>query len=169
MDAGSETGSPKLVEHLFRHESGRMLAALVRVVGVHNFDLAEDIVQETLVRALETWRFGRLPPNPAAWLMLTAKNGALDAVRRERSVRRFAPDLRYQLDSEWTLVPTLDGLFLESEIRDDQLRMMFSCCHPRLASEVQVALMLKILCGFSTAELARAFLIEEAAMEKRIT
>jgi RNA polymerase sigma-70 factor (ECF subfamily) len=100
--------------------------------------------------------------------MLTARNGALDALRRERSARRFAPDLSHQLDSEWTLVPTVDGLFLDSEIRDDQLRMMFSCCHPRLAPEVQVALILKILCGFGTSEISRAFLTANAAMEKRI-
>jgi RNA polymerase sigma-70 factor (ECF subfamily) len=168
MDPEVEAPSPKLVEHLFRHESGRMLAGLVRILGLHNFELAEDIVQDALLRALETWRFGRVPENPAAWLMLTARNGALDAVRRERSVRRFAPDLTYQLDSEWTLVPTLDELFLDSEIRDDQLRMMFSCCHPRLAPEVQVALILKILCGFGTREIARAFLTEDAAMEKRL-
>ena len=168
MDAESEIRSPKVVEHLFRHESGRMLAALVRILGLHNFDLAEDVVQEALLRALETWRFGGVPENPAAWLMLTARNGALDAVRRERSARRFAPDLSYQLDSEWTLVPTVDRLLVDSEIRDDQLRMMFSCCHPRLAPEVQVALILKILCGFGTREIAGAFLTEHAAMDKRI-
>ena len=145
-----------------------MLAALVRILGLHNFDLAEDVVQETLLQALETWRFGRVPENPGAWLMLAARNGALDVVRRERSARRFAPDLSYQLDSEWTLVPTLDELFVDSEIRDDQLRMMFSCCHPRLAPEVQVALILKILCGFGTRDIARAFLTENAAVEKRI-
>jgi predicted RNA polymerase sigma factor len=168
MPPESEARSPELVENLFRHEAGRMLAALVRILGLHNFDLAEDVVQETLLRALETWRFGRIPENPAAWLMVTARNGALDVMRRERSARRFAPDLSYQLDSEWTLVRTLDGLFLDSEIRDDQLRMMFSCCHPRLAPEVQVALILKILCGFGTGEIARAFLVDDAAMEKRI-
>jgi RNA polymerase sigma factor (sigma-70 family) len=168
MRPESEARSPELVENLFRHESGRMLAALVRILGLHNFDLAEDIVQETLLRALETWRFGRIPENPAAWLMVTARNGALDVVRRERSARRFAPDLSYQLDSEWTLVRTLDGLFLDSEIRDGELRMMFSCCHPRLAPEVQVALILKILCGFGTGEIARAFLVDAAAIEKRL-
>ncbi len=145
-----------------------MLAGLVRILGLHNFDLAEDLVQDTLLRALETWRFGRVPENPAAWLMLTARNGALDLLRRERSVRRFAPDLSYRLDSEWTLASTVDEFLLDSEIRDDQLRMMFSCCHPRLAPEAQVALILKILCGFGTQELARAFLTETAAMEKRI-
>jgi|HubBroStandDraft_1064217.scaffolds.fasta_scaffold63247_1 RNA polymerase sigma factor (sigma-70 family) len=168
MDPECEARSPKLVEHLFRHESGRMLAGLLRILGLHNFDLAEEIVQDALVRALETWRFGRVPENPAAWLMLTARNRALDVLRHERSVRLFATDLSYQLDSEWTLVPTLDGLLLDSEIRDGQLRMMFSCCHPRLAPEVQMALILKILCGFGTQEIARAFLTKNAAIEKRI-
>jgi predicted RNA polymerase sigma factor len=168
MDRESAPRPPELVEHLFRHESGRMLAGLLRILGLHNFDLAEDIVQDALVRALETWRFGRIPENPAAWLMLTARNRAVDVVRRERSARRFASDISYQLDSEWTLVPTLDELLLDSEIRDDQLRMMFSCCHPRLAPEVQMALILKILCGFGIGEIARAFLTENAAMEKRI-
>ena len=169
MELDRDARAPIVVEHLFRHEAGRMLAALVRVLGLHNLDLAEDIVQDTLVRALETWRFGHLPDNPAAWLMQTARNRALDVLRRDRSVRKFAPDLTYQLDNEWTLVPTLNGLFLESEIRDDQLRMMFSCCHPRLAPEVQVALILKILCGFGTGEIASAFLTNAAGIEKRLT
>jgi RNA polymerase sigma-70 factor (ECF subfamily) len=160
---------PQLVESLFRHEAGRMTAALVRILGWHNVDVAEDIVQDTLVRALETWRYGHVPDNPAAWLMQVARNGALDLLRRERSARKFAPDLAHELDSEWTLVPTLDGLFLDSEIRDDQLRMMFSCCHPRLPAEAQVALILKLLCGFGTREIARAFLTEEPTVEKRIT
>lgn len=168
MSGSAEPAPPQLVEHLFRHESGRMLAGLARILGLHNFELAEDIVQETLLRAMETWRFGRLPAKPAAWLMLTARNLAIDVVRRERSARRFAPDLSYQLDSEWTLASTLDDLLLDREIRDDVLRMMFACCHPRLAPEVQVALMLKILCGFGTREIARAFLVEEGAMEKRM-
>jgi RNA polymerase sigma factor (sigma-70 family) len=168
MLTGPGAGSPQLVEHLFRHEAGRMLSALVRLLGLHNLELAEDVVQETLVRALERWRFGGVPEQPAAWLMLTARNLAIDVVRRERSARRFAPDLSYQLDSEWTLVCTVEELFVESEIRDDQLRMMFACCHPRLAPEAQVALMLKVLCGFGTREIARAFLTEDAAMEKRL-
>lgn len=168
MVAGPGVGAPQLVEHLFRHEAGRMLSALVRLLGLHNLELAEDVVQETLVRALERWRFGAVPEQPAAWLMLTARNLAIDVVRRERLARRFAPDLSYQLDSEWTLVCTVEELFVESEIRDDQLRMMFACCHPRLAPEAQVALMLKVLCGFGTREIARAFLTEDAAMEKRL-
>ena len=121
----------KVVESVWRIESARLIGGLVAVV--RDVGVAEDLAQEALVAALERWPEAGIPENPGAWLMLSARNGALDMVRRERSARRFAPDLSYQLDSEWTLVPTLDGLFLDSEIRDDQLRMMFSCCHPRLA------------------------------------
>src|SRR5206468_7174431 len=136
-------------DHLFRHEAGRMVATLTRVFGVHNLALAEDVVQDAFCRALEVWKFRGLPENPSAWLMTTAKNRALDVLRRERTARTFAPELGRMLDSEWTLKPTVDEQFAAPAIKDDQLRMMFSCCHPRLAEEAQVALVLHILCGFS--------------------
>src|SRR5258708_9913033 len=132
-------------DHLFRREAGRMLAALTRVLGVHNLALAQDAVQDTFCRALEVWKFRGVPENPSAWLMATAKNRALDVLRRERTARTFAPELGRLLDSEWTLAPTLQELFETHAIKDDQLRMMFSCCHPRLPEEAQVALVLHIL------------------------
>ena len=156
-------------EHLFRREAGRIVAALTRVFGVHNFALAEDVVQDALCRALEVWKFRGVPDNPSAWLMTTAKNRALDVLRRERTARSFAPDVGRLLESEWTVVPALDELFDPQAIRDDELRMMFSCCHPRLPEPAQVALVLHILCGFGKAEIAGAFLCKEAAIEKRIT
>jgi RNA polymerase sigma factor (sigma-70 family) len=145
-----------------------MLAALTRVLGVHNLPLAEDVVQDTLMRALETWRFGNLPENPAAWLMQTAKNRAVDVIRREKTKKKFAPDLEQLLESEWTLRPVVEARFAATEIRDDELRMMFSCCAPSLPPETQVALILKLLCGFSVGEIAAAFLAGEAAIEKQI-
>jgi RNA polymerase sigma-70 factor (ECF subfamily) len=156
-------------EHFFRHEAGRMVAALVRIFGVHNLALAEDVVQDAFCRALEVWKFRGMPENPSAWLMATAKNRALDVLRRERTARTFAPELGRLLESEWTLAPTLAEQFSEHAIQDDQLRMMFSCCHPRLPEEAQVALVLHILCGFSVDEVAAAFVTGHAAMEKRIT
>jgi predicted RNA polymerase sigma factor len=146
-----------------------MVAALTRVFGVHNLALAEDVVQDALCRALEVWKLRGVPDNPAAWLMATAKNRALDLVRRERTARTFAPELGWLLSSEWTTAPVVAGLFGPDEIADDQLRLMFSCCHPRLAEEVQVALILNILCGFGVAEIAGAFLSTKAAIEKRLT
>jgi RNA polymerase sigma-70 factor (ECF subfamily) len=160
MDAG---------DHLFRRESGRMIAALTRVFGVHNLALAEDVVQEAFCRALEAWRLRGAPENPSAWLMATAKNCALDALRRERTARTFAPELGRLLETEWTLAPVVEELFSASAIKDDLLRMMFSCCHPQVPEEAQVAVMLHILCGFSVYEIANAFVNSRVATEKRIT
>jgi RNA polymerase sigma factor (sigma-70 family) len=159
----------EFVDHLFRRESGRMIAALTRVFGVHNLALAEDVVQDALCRALEVWKLRGLPDNPAAWLMTTAKNRAIDVLRRERRARAFAPELERLLESEWTFTPTIENAFGPLAIRDDELRMMFSCVDPQLAEESQVALILHMLCGFSTAEIANAFLSSAAAIEKRIT
>jgi RNA polymerase sigma factor (sigma-70 family) len=156
-------------DHLFRQESGRMLATLTRVFGVHNLALAEDVVQDAFCRALEVWKFRGVPEKPSAWLMATAKNRALDVLRRERTARTFAPELTRLLESEWTLAPTVEEQFEDSAIKDDVLRMMFSCCHPRLREEAQVALMLHILCGFTVDEIAAAFVSSHAAIQKRIT
>jgi RNA polymerase sigma factor (sigma-70 family) len=156
-------------DHLFRHEAGRMVATLTRIFGIHNLALAEDVVQDAFCRALEVWKFRGLPENPSAWLMATAKNRALDVLRRERTARTFAPELGQLLESEWTVAPVVEELFGANAIKDDQLRMMFSCCHPRLREEAQVALVLHILCGFSVNEIANAFVSSDAAIEKRIS
>jgi predicted RNA polymerase sigma factor len=155
-------------DHLFRREAGRMVAALTRLFGVHNLELAEDVVQDAFCRALEVWKLRGVPENPSAWLMATAKNRALDILRRERTARSYAPELGRLLESEWTLAPAVAEAFGESAISDDQLRMMFSCCHPQLPEIAQVALMLNVLCGFGVNEVAAAFLSGHAAMEKRI-
>lgn len=156
-------------DHLFRREAGRMVATLTRIFGVHNLALAEDVVQDAFCRALEVWKFRGVPENPSAWLMMTAKHRALDVLRRERTARTFAPELGRLLESEWTLAPAVEELFASREIQDDQLRMMFSCCAPRLPEEAQVALILHILCGFSVGEVAAAFVSKHDAIEKRIT
>lgn len=154
----------ELEEHLFRHESGRLVSILTRLFGIQNLSLAEDVVQDAFCRALETWKFHGVPDNPAAWLMTTAKRRALDALRRDYTAHRFEP----ALESEWTRVPAIDEAFESGGLNDAQLRMMFSCVHPKLPEETQVALILNILCGFSVSETAAAFLKRPAAMEKRI-
>jgi RNA polymerase sigma factor (sigma-70 family) len=156
-------------DHLFRREAGRMIATLTRVLGVHNLALAEDVVQDAFCRALEVWKFRGVPENPSAWLMATAKNRALDILRRRRTAQTFAPELARLIETEWTLAPAVEELFTANAIKDDLLRMMFSCCHPRLVEEAQVALILNILCGFSVDEIASAFVSSHAAIEKRIT
>jgi RNA polymerase sigma-70 factor (ECF subfamily) len=159
----------ELSDHLFRQEAGRMVATLTRIFGVQNMALAEDVVQDAFCRALEVWKLRGMPENPSAWLMTAAKNRALDVLRRERTVRTFEPELSRYVQSEWTLAPALAELFSTEAIKDDLLRMMFSCCQARLSEEAQVTLILHILCGFSVGEVANAFVSTHAATEKRIT
>jgi len=146
-----------------------MVAALTRIFGVHNLALAQDVVQDAFCRAIEVWKVRGVPENPSAWLMATARNRALDALRRERTARTVAPELSRLLDAESTAASVVDEAFAEHTIRDEQLQMMFSCCHPRLPEDAQVALVLNILCGFGAGEIASAFLTGRAAIEKRIS
>src|SRR5258708_8513857 len=155
-------------DHLFRREAGRMVSALTRMFGVHNLALAEDVVQDAFCRALEVWPMRGVPDNPSAWLMTTARNRALDILRRQRTANTFAPELGRLLDSEWTLTPVVDAILAADAIPDSTLRMMFSCCHPRLSEAAQVGLILNILCGFSRDEISSACLLGHAAVEKRI-
>ena len=129
-------------------------------------DMAEDVVQDTLCRALETWPIQGLPENPSAWLMRVARNRAIDILRRDDQFRHFEPEIVYLLKQRENQ-PAGTPAF-EKEIQDDQLRMMFSCCHPELSTEVQVTLILKTLCGFSVSEIAHAFLVSQDSIEKRL-
>jgi RNA polymerase sigma-70 factor (ECF subfamily) len=154
-----------LVEHFFRREAGRLVAVLTRFFGWRNFDLVEEMVQSTLLDALQSWRTGGVPENPGAWIHRVAKNKILDSLRRDRIGRRVA--------KEWAAAhPSgndgIDELFLDSQIEDSQLRMMFACCHHRLARENQLAITLKTLCGFGISEIARALLIAEETVKKRL-
>jgi RNA polymerase sigma-70 factor (ECF subfamily) len=156
------------IETLFRRESGRLISVLTRLLGPQNLQLAEDVVQEAFVAAMRDWSAHGVPDNPPAWLLTTARRRAIDAIRRERTRRTFAADLVKFLDSEWTLAMTVDEAFGEPWIRDDQLRMIFMCCHPTLSPEHRITLILKTLCGFSVPAVARALLTTEATVNKRL-
>jgi RNA polymerase sigma-70 factor (ECF subfamily) len=158
----------ELADHLFRREASRLVAILTRIFGVENLALAEDVVQDAFCQALETWKFHGPPEDPSAWLMAVAKRRAIDVLRRESTKRRFAPDIGRQIESEWTLAPAVERAFDAGGIEDVELRMMFSCIHPRLSEETQLALVLHLLCGFSMDETAAAFLKNAAATEKRL-
>src|SRR5215475_3797858 len=158
--------APELVDHLFRHEAGKMVSYLTRIVGLGHLDLAEDVVQDTLCRALETWPIHGLPDNPPAWLMRVARNRAIDLLRRDEQFRHFTPELTYLLKLREDL--PVEAPAFEKEIKDDQLRMMFSCCHPELSTETQVTLILKTLCGFSISEIAHSLLTSKDSIEKRL-
>ena len=157
------------LEHLFRHESGKMLSVLVKLFGLHQVEIAEDIVQDTLLSALETWKLKGLPEQPRAWLYRAAKNKTIDFLRRERNFQaRVAPNAALESAGHNTPAQWLESFFLETEIEDAQLRMMFACCHPALPAEAQLTLILRTLCGLSTAEIAAAFLLSEDTVTKRL-
>jgi RNA polymerase sigma-70 factor (ECF subfamily) len=160
-------GVSQLVEHLFRHESGKMVATLTGIFGIEHLNLAEDVVQEALARALQTWPYRGVPENPAAWIMRASRNLALDVVRREKVFRAKEADITRLMDRDGSAPET--AIFLEHEISDDRLRMMFVCCHPIIPPDAQVALALKTLCGFSVTEISHAFLTTEVAIAKRLT
>jgi RNA polymerase sigma factor (sigma-70 family) len=168
METASAVSLSSMVEHLFRHESGRMVSAITRLFGVHNLDLAEDVVQEAFLKAYQEWRLHSIPPNPAAWLMLTARNKAIDAIRRHKHQIEFADDISYLLKSEYAAMSTVDEMFLENEIADSQLRMIFTCCHPSLPAEMQIALTLRTLSGFGIQEIANALLTNKETINKRL-
>jgi RNA polymerase sigma factor (sigma-70 family) len=155
----------QLVEHLFRHESGKMVATLTGIFGIEHLNLAEDVVQEALARALQTWPYRGVPENPAAWIMRASRNLALDVVRREKAFRAKEAEITRLMERDGSA----PAFFSEHEIADDRLRMMFVCCHPVIPAEAQVALALKTLCGFSVPEISHAFLTTEAAIAKRLT
>jgi RNA polymerase sigma factor (sigma-70 family) len=161
-------GTAELVEHFFRHETGRLHGALVRLVGVHNLTLAEDVAQEAMLRALRSWSMGGVPPNPSAWITQVAMNLARDALRHQRMSGRKEDAIITHLEQTRS-TPPATAVAEDNEIADDALRLMFVCCHPSVAPDAQVVLALKVLCGFSTAEIARAFLSSEAAIEKQLT
>ena len=154
-----------LMEHFFRHEAGRLVSVLTRLFGWRHFDLVEDMVQATLLDALEAWRVRGVPDNPSGWVHRVARNKVLEALRRDQIGQRV---LAGWAATRPTHEEGLDELFFDSEIEDSQLRMMFACCHPRLARENQLALTLKALCGFGNAEIARALLVTEETVKKRL-
>jgi RNA polymerase sigma-70 factor (ECF subfamily) len=145
-----------------------MVAVLSRLLGLQNLETAQDIVQDTLLQAMNTWSYAGLPDQPSAWMYRVAKNKAIDYLRREKRFKEISPEYSYLLQSEYTLTPTVNQLFLEDEIQDSQLRMIFACCHPSIPLESQIALSLKILCGLSVIEIAKAFLTNEETITKRI-
>ena len=159
---------PQLVDHLFRHESGKLVSILTRIFGIENLDLAEDVVQDSLVEAMTHWEYKGIPDNPSAWLFRVAKNKALTVIGREDHKRKYISSVAHLLRSDCTAEPALNHLFSEQEIQDDQLRMIFTCCHPAISPDSQIALALKTLCGFSIPEIARAFLTTVDNINQRL-
>jgi RNA polymerase sigma-70 factor (ECF subfamily) len=170
MPESPAEGIHGLVDHLFRREAGRMMAALTHALGPAHLDLAEEAVQEALVKALQHWPFHGVPDDPAAWLIRVARNRALDILRRGTTRRDKAGDVRRLLEAS---PPTQPGdreavARLDGGPTDDQLRLIFLCCHPDLPRDAQVALTLKTVCGFGVEEIAAAFLTKPATIAQRL-
>lgn len=166
---GIVTGSPAagpLLEHLFRRQAGRMLAHFTRLLGPAHLSLAEDAVQESMLRALQTWPNTGVPENAAAWLFRTAHNVAIDALRRNRLLGEKTDSLVAELSRSAIVLPGDPDS--EEQLRDDELRMIILCCHPALSRDASVSLSLKTVGGFSVREIARAFLADEAAIAQRL-
>jgi RNA polymerase sigma-70 factor, ECF subfamily len=155
-------GAPALptaeIARVFREEYGRAVAVLVRVFG--DIDVAEEAVQDAFAAAVERWPSAGLPPSPAGWIITTARNRAIDRLRREAS--------RADRHAQAALLHARDEPVEEGPVRDDRLRLIFTCCHPALATSAQVALTLRLLGGLTTAEIARAFLVPEPTMAQRL-
>ncbi|MFL6186428.1 MAG: RNA polymerase sigma factor, partial [Actinomycetes bacterium] len=153
------TEARALVERVFREESGQAVATLIRVLG--DFDLAEEAVQEAFLVAVERWPSAGVPDRPGAWIITTARNKAIDRLRRERGLAERRATL--------ALLEAARGQDNEMHtIADDRLRLIFTCCHPALSPEARVALTLRTLGGLSTPEIARAFMVPEATMAQRL-
>jgi len=161
MSSQSSDQIRQSVDHLFRHRAGQMIATLTRIFGIERLDQVEDAVQDAIVRALRSWPYQGAPDNPSAWLIQVAKNRMLDQLRRDSRVTEAADEIKIPTGGE------ADAAFA-NEIRDDQLRMIFTCCHPLIPEDGQIALTLKIVGGFSVSEIARAFLAREPSVTKTI-
>jgi len=149
----------ELVEDLFRRESAHLVAALARLLGPSNLALAEDVVHDALLRAMQAWRFGP-PDHPKAWILQVAKHRAIDLIRRDRRLVASEPELDAEAAVELALSPEADA--------ENQLAMMFAICDDALSSETHVTLILRLLCGLSSAEIARAFLVDVPTIDRRL-
>lgn len=160
MDPSVHQNENQLVEHFFRSEYGKMVSVVAKYLGQAPVETAEDIVQETLLTAVEYWQHHGIPENPTAWLYTTARNKTFNFLKRQKYKAKY--------EQEEVAEQVSQGTFSEEEIADEQLRMMFACCHDTISEEVQITLILKILCGFSLAEIADAFFTSADTINKRL-
>ena len=160
-----EPSNPVLLEHLFRMQAGRTVSWLAGLLGSQHLQLAEDAVQESMLRAAQSWSFEGIPEKPEAWLFRVAHNYAISMLRRGSNFETKIDDLVAAME---TRTLQIEDVCTEEQLRDDELRMIFMCCHPELPQEARVALSLKLVSGFSAGEIARIFLVEESTVAQRL-
>jgi RNA polymerase sigma-70 factor (ECF subfamily) len=161
-----QPNTENLLDHLFRHQSGRILAHLTRLLGPRHLETAEEAVQEAMLRALQTWPHQGAPDNAPAWLFRVAHNAAIDAVRRDMTGGLKSAEFVEALNRSAANTP--DDPDFEEQLRDNELRLVFMCCHPGIARESRVVLSLKIAGGFNVREIARAFLAADEAIAQKL-
>jgi RNA polymerase sigma-70 factor (ECF subfamily) len=157
-----------MVDHLFRTRAGQMVAYLTRLFGPAHLELAEEVVQDALMKALQQWPYSGIPANPGGWLFRVARNGALDVLRRDASFAERSGAVAAELTRGQDADADADIDRLGDTLADDELRMIFMCCHPSLSREARVALSLKTVGGFSVEEIARAFLVPAPTIAQRL-
>lgn len=156
------------ISDVYKSDSAKILAVLTRLFGIDNFSMAEDVLQDAFSKALITWQGKGIPDNPSAWIIQTAKNRAIDSIRSNKAKIKLSNDLAHSLNSEWSIGYTVDQEFTEHKIKDDQLRMIFVCCHEQIKPANRIPFILKTLCGFSIPAISRALLLPEATVKKRL-
>ena len=154
---------PPLIDHLFRHHSGKMVSVLTRIFGLEHFEIIEDAVQDTFIKASIAWR-NNLPENPEAWLTQAAKNRVLDIFRKLKAKKKYLPEFKHGLEAI-----AMKDLFLDEEIEDAQLRMIFTACHPQLDARDRISFALKTVSGFNAKEISSALLAKEETVKKRLS
>ncbi|WCN09399.1 RNA polymerase sigma factor [Marinomonas mediterranea] len=157
------------LDTLYRQESPKMLASLLRIFGHHNIDLAEDMLQESFHTALTTWSSTELPDNPTAWLIQTARNRAIDVIRTQKNRLRLSEQYAELLESEWTAALSVDEAFQTPYVEDEQLRMVFLCCMTDTKLQNLLPFILKSLCGFNVHTIAKALILPEETVKKRLS
>lgn len=167
MNFQNQNSVNELVDHLFRHYSGQMVSVLVRLFGFEKIDLIEDAIQDSLVCALKQWAYKGVPDNPRAWLIEVSKNRIIDRLRRQKNFEIPAEDLEEAFSFLQIFEPA-DSIRFANEVGENLLRMMFTCCHPAISPDSQVALTLKTVSGFSRSEIAHTFLSQEEAIAKML-
>lgn len=158
-----------IINQLYRSEAAKILAVLTRIFGTHNFELAEDVLQDAFNQALIKWEDDKIPEKPVAWLIKTAKNKAIDNIRKHKNHLQFSNDLSLLLESEWSLHQVIEEEFTDEKIQNDLLRMIFLCCRPEIKPENRIPFILRTLCGFNIHAISRALMIPEEAIKKRLS
>ena len=168
MEAVTHNSIRESLDHLFRLHAGQMVSILSHIFGLENLDMIEDAVQDSLLAAMKTWSYTGIPDNPRAWLIQVSKNRILDRLRYDKKFENVE-DTQDQLDQAIRVFDSHDAIYFANEVGEDQLRMIFACCHPAIHADSRVALTLKIVGGFRVSEIARAFLASDESIAKMLT